>query len=614
MAIIYSYPEIGSVRNDDLFIISRTSSDNKTFSLKAEELSSYILGDFSIGIAGDTGTGTIANGETLSVLGTAGQIQTTASGQDITLSIDPSFLPASVVTGTGTTQTLPVWSDGPNGVISDSIFTQTVDGGGNIASATIGIPSGTNYFFGQGQFSSSTFNFKSNGLGGGYYQNNFRFEGNLGVGRNSDPQNASLDVGVPGNNFPAARFFNGVIISNNPGGIQVDNTSMVIGAGNNDNVTGSDHCLIVGSGNQILNNSDQSVAFGQGNTITDSKDSLAVGNNNNVSSAQRVYALGYNNSIDSASSFVAGGDNNVVGDNTNIVLGYSNSTTLSSNFVIGNELTGSGNAMVLGYRNQTTYPTPNESLGLGNTKFVVATGSSTTNNSNALLITEGGRQSGGIDQVPRIILPTVPTFSASNDAAADAIGIPTGGLYQNNGVVQVNQGGGSTTDPLASGGITQTTGTYTPQLIANTPSEWVISSYSTQQGKWVRIGNMVFCDFSITIPAANISGNTGGTSSLTIQGWPYDHDGGAGSFQGGALNQCDGFDVESKGTNVTLNFGLGNAKLNILKQNTAITTYFQTTGLKTGDFNNGIQVSIIGSFSYLTTDAATLNPGATIDT
>ena len=145
------------------------------------------------------------------------------------------------------------------------------------------------------------------------------------------------------------------------------------------------------------------------------------------------------------------------------------------------------------------------------------------------------------------------------------------------------------------------------------PSEWVISSYNIQQGKWVRTGNMVFCDFWITINASNISGNTSGTSGLTVQGWPYDHDGGAGSFQGGALNQCDGFDVQSAGTNTTLNSGLGNAKLNILKQNTAITNYFVTQHMQTGDLNNGNQIYIIGSFSYLTTDAATLNPGATID-
>jgi hypothetical protein len=281
--------------------------------------------------------------------------------------------------------------------------------------------------------------------------------------------------------------------------------------------------------------------------------------------------------------------------------------TDNNSFMIGGNLTGIDGNMVLGFRNDTSsYPATDYSLGLGNTKFALAVGSTTTTNSNALLITEGGVTRGvGVAQVPRVLLPTVTGFSASNDAAADAIGVPQGALYQNNGVVQINRGGGSTTDPLAGGGgVTQTTGDYTPQLIANTPSEWVISSYSIQLGKWVRTGNMVFCDFTIIIS---------GTSGLTIQGWPYDHTGGSGSFQGGALNKCDGFDVQSTGTSTALNSGLGNAKLNILKQNAAITNYFVSESIQTGDLNNGNQISISGSFSYLTTDAATLNPGATID-
>jgi hypothetical protein len=60
-----------------------------------------------------------------------------------------------------------------------------------------------------------------------------------------------------------------------------------------------------------------------------------------------------------------------------------------------------------------------------------------------------------------VLLPTVTSFSASNDAAADALGVPQGALYQNQGVVQINRGGGSTTDPLAGGGV----GNYTIDVI-----------------------------------------------------------------------------------------------------------------------------------------------------
>ena len=49
-------------------------------------------------------------------------------------------------------------------------------------------------------------------------------------------------------------------------------------------------------------------------------------------------------------------------------------------------------------------------------------------------------------------MPTVPSFEASDDAAADARGIPKGGLYHDNGVVRVNRGTGSTSNsaPLVS--------------------------------------------------------------------------------------------------------------------------------------------------------------------
>lgn len=542
-----------------------------------------------------------------------------------TYTLPANPVPSDNVTGSGTATKIPIWTGSQ--ILGDSFITQDNNG----LTFTIG---GLNTTLGNagnlqlaGQITTGV---STSGVSS--------FSGGVNVGRTLTAGVSSGSAEVALDVKQKATIRGGLIVSEFPGGVTVDNTSVVIGAGNNDIISGSDHCLAVGNNNQITNNSDNSVAFGQGNTLNEADSSLVAGLSNTITgvsgTTERSAVVGFSNTLQGYASAVYGGSNTVEIDNNAFVLGFdhdvlapssdsifafgeqnvfSDQGTNANVFMIGADIIGSDGTMVLGYRNNvSSYPTPNASLGLGSTKFVIAVGSNNT--SNAMIITEGGVQSGGVNQIPRIIMPTVPTFSASNDAAADAIGVPAGGLYQNNGVVQVNQGGGSTTDPLAGGGgITQTTGTYTPQLIANTPSEWVISSYSIQQGKWVRTGNMVFCDFTIIINASSISGNTGGTSGLTIQGWPYDHDGGAGSFQGGALNQCDGFDVEPKGSNVTLNSGLGNAKLNITKQNTAITNYFVTQSMKTGDFNNGNQVNIKGSFSYLTTDSATLNSGATID-
>ena len=400
-------------------------------------------------------TGTVTNiattapitGGPITTTGTIGITQATSTTDGYLSSTDWNTF-NNKASGTGTTNILPIWTDGPNGILGDSVLRKIPGGGGGTNSYLFdfSLDSTVNGAFNIIQGGSiegyrnypgtAGYNFKTNNAGG-FYSSQFSFQNKLNVDRSSNFTNPSLDVGASANAYAAAWFRNGVVISNNPSGVQVDNTSMVIGAGNNDNVSGSDHCLIVGSGNQILNNSDQSVAFGQGNTITDSTDAFSVGNSNTITSSQRTLSLGYNNDINSASSFVAGGDNAVNGLNTNMVLGYSHQVTNDQNFVVGNQLISDGNKMVLGYRNQTTYPTPDEPLGLGFTKFVVATGSSTTNNSNALLITEGGRQSGGVNQVPRVILPTIVNFNFPDDAAAAAGGIPIGGLYHDAGMLRI---------------------------------------------------------------------------------------------------------------------------------------------------------------------------------
>ena len=343
------------------------------------------------------------------------------------------------VTGTGTTQTLPLWSDGPAGVLGDSPVIYDPTGHAGAPTVDIVLPNQTFEFRDAGRF----------------------ITGAMSAGNTFN--NATLDVTGDANG-KAATFRGGVVVSTNPGGVQVDNTSMVIGGGNNDNVSGSDHCLIVGNGNQITNNSDQSVAFGQGNSITNSNDAFAVGNSNTLASSLRTQALGFNNTIQASSSFIAGGNNNISTSNSNImVLGYDNnipsgnsasavyivggnnqpfgSIQLNESFGIGNNLTLRQNVMTLGYRNNASgYPATDKNSGLGETKFVVSVGSSTITNANALIITEGGingGSSGNVPQIPRIILPTVVGFNFADDTAAAAGGIPIGGLYHNAGVLRI---------------------------------------------------------------------------------------------------------------------------------------------------------------------------------
>ena len=418
---------------------------------------------------GNSGTGNVQQGSTFDILG-SGPITTSASGTTLTIN-------SSAAGGTGTTQNLPIWSDGPAGVLGDStIRNYNPSGGGqtNVEIATIGggVPLVVDFAVG----GATTFKRGTIGTGfsefiklssdnTGFYSTNFQMQGTLAVGRSQQAQSnaVTLDVGAPTDTRPAAWFRNGVVISNNPSGVQIDNTSMVIGAGNNDNVTGSDHCLIVGSGNQITSNSDQSVAFGQGNAIASSTDAFAVGNSNTLSSSLRTQVLGFNNTVEADSSFVAGGGNQIASTAQNMfVLGYSNqifsdahkssyiiggsnqafgSNVLEDSFGIGNDLNMRPSTMTLGYRNSSNgVPTPNKNLGLGETKFILGVGSFDTSNTNALIITEGGINGGtggNVPQIPRIILPTIVGFNFADDTAAAAGGIPVGGLYHNAGALRI---------------------------------------------------------------------------------------------------------------------------------------------------------------------------------
>jgi len=297
--------------------------------------------------------------------------------------------------------------------------------------------------------------------------------GGTGIQNSNITDNGSLvTIASETNQTGKAVFRNGIVLSNNPGGITVDDTSMVIGAGNNDIISGADHCLAVGNNNQILTNSDNSISVGQGNTMTFGTACAVFGLSNTITGSntvtERCLVAGFSNSISGGakSAIVLGGSNTL---NTNggqgIILGSSNniSGTQSndSGYILGNNViitasSGTGllqNAfgvganldledgqMVLGYRNiASSYPAVNYNQGLGETKFVLSVGTQTGTNSNALIITEGGvnRGTSSVAQVPRIVMPTVVGFNFADDTAAAAGGIPIGGLYHNAGALRI---------------------------------------------------------------------------------------------------------------------------------------------------------------------------------
>ena len=450
------------------------------------------------------------------------------------------------VSGAGTTNTLPIWLDGPNSVLSNSPITTIYDQGGNPKEVDITTTSGYGgkwKFNGAGgKFEMTTENnpgndiFLLSGDNTGFYTYNFQMRGTLAVGRSSQATGATLDVGGT-TGFPAAWFRNGVVISNNPAGVTVDNTSMVVGAGDNDIISGSDNSIIVGKANQLTKTangtgSDQSAAIGSLNSLTDASNSLAVGRGNiligtGVTDANglRSQIIGLNNQLKNTfSSIVIGGENEIninetgIGQNTH-VLGYLNKITGAGDnvYAIGNKIdidtnTGSNfyafgsnikldsavhgtDTMAIGVRNKNTLGyTQDNNKGLGGPALVVGAGSTGYGAHDALIIT---KQTGaGTNPGSRTILPDLVGFNFTNDTDAANAGIPAGGLYRTGNDVKVNF------NETAAGG-NEGLAYLTPQLLtaSATGSGNIDPSYNLVLLSWT--GGNGFYTLNLPLASAN---------------------------------------------------------------------------------------------------------------
>ena len=226
---------------------------------------------------------------------------------------------------------------------------------------------------------------------------------NIGLGRSANT-NFAVDMGTP-TGLPIA-IRNGIVVSNNPSLPQVDNTSVIIGAGSNDIIAGSDHSLTVGNGNQIQLNSDCTILTGTNNTVQSSNNSIIGGSVNTVVSSNNAVVEGINNNLtglnnsivlgnsNTIQSDVGGGSHFVYGiDNDIKAIGTSNTPTncftLGSNinitsnggaahrnmFSVGFDLTPVTETMTLGYdNNPATYPAAQSGVNKrGPVKFAVNT-------------------------------------------------------------------------------------------------------------------------------------------------------------------------------------------------------------------------------------------------
>ena len=184
------------------------------------------------------------------------------------------------------------------------------------------------------------------------------------------------------------------------------------------------------------------------------------------------------------------------------------------------------------------------------------------------------------------------------------------------------QAGASDGDVLtyssSSGNITlqssfsQTKGTYTPELVCSN-SDLTVNTYSTQIGRWIRVGDMVTCEFTIIVNLSDLTiTNTASTATVKIQGTPYDATS-TSSPVTGYISYSTGFELPLSDVIVlTGSSYTGNLNFQPGLKNTSVTTYYSPDYLRVKHFANvGSTFQIMGSYTYVT-NTSTLNSGAAI--
>ena len=387
-----------------------------------------------------------------SAYGTAGQVlSTTGSGKSVKW-IDNTV--TGTVTGTGTTNTLPIWSDGPNSVLGDSIVklgtgtnsliyndlttnlasgsnsnalgsSTEASGANSIAMGFNTVASGnTSTAMGQNNVASgvisSAFGFNNtvSGLRSGALGAN-----NIVVGAQTWATGEGNDVGVS----LGARGDN-IIVSGQGNTVRSGNSG-VIGADNNvTNSTTVSRNFILGY-NNALNEVSDSIAIGGLNIIN--ADSGYIFGESNTTSSSDAYAIGKNNTLSSEDDYAFGLNNTISGSaNIAMALGHNNILSGSQSYAFGRDLVDGGedNTIIIGRYN--TQPTTTG-------RIVFGTGFSNAGRKNAIEI------QAGTDAQSGILFPAVRlSNSYNNNLEASQGGVEEGELYRADNQIRILTGTG----------------------------------------------------------------------------------------------------------------------------------------------------------------------------
>ena len=387
-----------------------------------------------------------------------------------TYTLPANPVPTNTVTGTGTTNNLTLWSDGPNSAIGDSVLSQsgsviTVAGSvkigtGHSASGDANLISGENNAV-SGNYSAA-FGFNNNITGnrsGGLGANNTVAGGQ--VWATGDGNNVGINILNVGGNIVTAGFNNTVKSGNscvvgssnnltNTQELQTVNTNFALGSGNDindvsdgialgfnntinntesgilgkNNTTSASSTYVVGKQNSI--SSDDDYAFGFNNTIGNSaNDAMTLGHANSID-GPKSYAIGLSNDLNSENDY-AFGFNNTVGTHANLAMaiGQNNDLEGSQSYAFGRNLKDGGedNTVIIGRFNVTPTATG---------RIVFGTGFSDTGRRNAIEIQAGTNNQSGL-----LFKALQASNSYADDAAAAAGGVELGELYRNGNIVQI---------------------------------------------------------------------------------------------------------------------------------------------------------------------------------
>jgi hypothetical protein len=402
------------------------------------------------------------------------------------------------VTGTGTTNTLTLWTDGPNSELGDSIVSELANrvyvagnllvGTSNTIPGTNALTSGdNNSVLGNSSVAFGSNNSVSGNRCGGLGANNIVAGGQ--VWATGDGNNVGIDKLNVGGNIVTAGFNNTV----KSGGSCVVGTSNIL-----TNTTESSEIntnFAMGSSN-TLNDVADGIALGFNNTINNN-DSCVLGKSN-TTNAIDTYAIGKSNTLSSEDDYAFGLNNTISGDATiAMALGHNNVLSGSQSYAFGRNLEDGGedNTVIIGRYNATPTATG---------RIVFGTGFSPTGRKNAIEIQNGTSSQSGL------LFPALRLSNSYNsDSDAAAAGVERGELYRFNNQVRINL------DQVVQDARNNEGFAYlTPQLITASAgtSKNVIPNYNLVLLSWTG-GNGVF---TLNLPLA--SANTHRLIRITTDG------------------------------------------------------------------------------------------------